>query len=443
MMLTTALACALVRLAQPEPESTPANPIRILWHFPLKSVSFGSAAIADANGDGGADVAFGTYFGDSRVYVVRGRDGSDLWQFNAGNACLDASCRFFDLDSDGKLELVVPISNTSRVIAFDSANGHERWSTTLPVGECIDTPPWIGEINGKVRVVVGTFKGNVHFLDGLNGEVVRTLHAAPGAVQSCPIVTDLNGDGEADIVVGNFRGDHSLHAVDGKTGEEMWSFKTGSHLYHGPSLGDLDGDGDLDLAIGSYDGRVYALRGRDGTELWRAEAGDRYIMSPTVITDVDRDGKPEVVIASERVTVYRANGTTMWSAPVGIEESKGEEVTRGVAVADLDDDGVPDLAYLTADGTFVARRGTTGDVIASFDAAGPLQLPAQHGSHCPTIADLDGDGRYEVFFVVGNPGQSGKGAIGEAVCITGFKGGGVGWREMRHDPQNTGNTIGR
>lgn len=440
MILLLALAC----VPQPEPAApAEANPVRILWHMPLKSVSFGSAAIADADGDGALDVAFATYFGDSRVYVVRGRDGKELWQHNAGEACLDASCRFFDIDGDNRPELIVPVSNFSRVLAFDGASGKERWRTQLDVGECIDTPPWIGEINGKLNIAVGTFKGNVHFIDALNGDVVRTLHIAPGAVQSCPIVTDLNGDNEPDIVAGNFRGDHSFHALDGKTGEEMWAFKTGSHLYHGPSLGDLDANGEPDLVFGSYDGRVYAVRGRDGTEMWNADAGDRYIMSPTVITDISNDGHPCIVVASEFITVYRADGSRVWSAPVALGAGAHDSVTRGVAVADLDGDRVPDLAYLTSGGVFVARRATDGAVTAQLDVGNALTLPAQNGSHCPTIADLDGDGKYEVFIVVGNPGNSGAGGIGEAVCLTGFAGGGAGWREMRHDAQNTGNTIGK
>jgi outer membrane protein assembly factor BamB len=441
-MLTLA-ACVLALQPPAEPEPAPRTPA-VRWHVPLHSTSFGGAAAADCDGDGLPDIAFGTYFGDGRVHVLRGKDGKELWSYDAGKACLDASCRFYDLDGDGRLELVIPVSNLSQVLAFDAATGQRLWKTELGPGECTDTPPWIGVIDGRLGIMVGTFEGNVHLLDGRDGKVARTLHVAPGAVQSCPIVMDLNGDGTMDVVAANFNGDKSVHAVDGRTGTDLWALRTGGAIYHGPSAGDLDGDGAPDLVIGSYDGRVYAVHAADGKELWTADPGERYIMSPTAILDADGDGAPDVAVASEKITVLRgATGEVLWKA--GVDETGGfDVVTRGVSVADLDGDGAPDLAYATAMGTFVVRRARDGEVIYQLDVAKAINLKAEHDSHGPTIADFDGDGRLDVFLVVGYPGRSGAGAVGEAVCLTGFAGAGgrgSGWTMLRHDPQNTGNVA--
>lgn len=425
--------------AKPGAPSAPARleKPRVLWTRRLDSNSFGGASVADVDGDGTLEVAFATYFGDSSVHVLRGRDGSELWRYRGGEECLDASLRFCDLDGDDKLELVVPVSNTSLVLAFDAATGELRWRHELGHGECTDTPPCIVDIDGdrSPEVVVGTFKGNLFVIRGRDGGLVRKLKVAPGAVQSCPVVMDLDGDGTLDFVVANFRGDHRVHAVSGRDGGKLWSVQTGDHIYHGPSVGDLDGDRQPDMAIGSYDGRVYAFRARDGSSLWTVKPGDRYFMSPTVIADVDGDGRPEVITASQRISAIRGDGSILYSVPA--DETMGHaSVTRGVSVADLDGDGGPDLAYINSQGLFRVLRGRDGARLYEFDAseiAGRKTLDCSHG---PAIADLDGDGRLDVFFVVGG---NNKERFGTAVSLTGFAGRGEGWYMLRHDERNTGN----
>lgn len=448
------------KAADPKPQA-PA----VLWTIPLSSASFGAGAVADVNGDGILDIAFCTYFGDSKVRVVSGRDGSEIWSFDAGQgagrACLDASCRFADLDSDGTLDLVVPVSNTSQVIAFDARSGARKWTYEAGHGECIDTPPWIGDADGDgaTDIVVGTFKSRLHVIRARDGAMVRSVQIAPrGAVQSCPVVVDLNGDGLKDFVASTFNGDHRVVAANGAVGEpplgedrgprpvhELWHVQTGGSMYHGVSVGDLDGDGRPDLAVGSYDGKVYAFRS-DGSEIWTAAIGERYIMGPTVIADVNGDRKPEVIVAGDRVTAISADGTTLWSVPFDAPGSYWS-VTRGVSVADMDGDGSPDLAALNGRGLFKVLRGRDGATLFELDCAPLCDKPVRTNSHLPLIADFDADGRVDVFLVVGHAdGRNPQNGTGAAVCLTGFGGparvaGGAlnGWFMHRHDAQNSGN----
>jgi hypothetical protein len=109
-MLVGTILGVLVAAVAAQSGDSPAG-LRVLWKVPLGSSSFGGAAVADVTGDGIPDVAFCTYFGDSKVRVLRGKDGKEFWSYDAaihpgkGDSCLDASCRFADLLGDGNLEL--------------------------------------------------------------------------------------------------------------------------------------------------------------------------------------------------------------------------------------------------------------------------------------------------------------------------------------------------
>ncbi len=460
-MLTTVMMVAFLAVGGP-PESAAASAVKapvVKWTLKTGSHSFGGAAIADADGDGRPDVAFASYFGDARVRVLRGADGKELWSYHDPDSkrddCYDASCRFARLgngggggDGGGPLALIVPCSSGCRVLALDAGSGKAIWNTYLGDGECIDTPPFVGPVDsaGTVGIVVGTFKGKLHVLKASDGSVIRSLKIAPGAVQSCPIVMDLNGDGTPDFIGGNFKGDNAMHVVDGTDGHELWQVKTGQHIYHGPSVWNPLGDGRPHFVFGSYDGKVYSVDAA-GKPDFIAEPGERYIMAPTAIVDIDGDGKDECIATCEHITAIDGKGQILWKGDVTPKEG-WDSVTRGVAIADLSGDGKPDLAYLTGDGLFRVLDARDGAKLYEYDASGACGegKKVSQSSHGPVIGDLDGDGLLDVFFVVGGNEErtDGKPVVrfGAAVCLGGFAGKASEtnqWPMFRHDAHNTGN----
>jgi len=90
-------------------------------------------------------------------------------------------------------------------------------------------------------------------------------------IYSSPVLGDIDGDGKLEVVFGSY--DWRIYALNGENGSQLWNFTTGYAVYAAPSLGDIDGDGKLEVVIGSTDGYVYALNGENGTTLelyyWR------------------------------------------------------------------------------------------------------------------------------------------------------------------------------
>ena len=74
---------------------------------------------------------------------------------------------------------------------------------------------------------------------------------------SSPVLGDIDGDRDLEIVVGSE--DDKVYAWhhDG-TSVTGWPETTGSIVYSSAALGDIDGDGDIEVVVGSYDDKVYA-----------------------------------------------------------------------------------------------------------------------------------------------------------------------------------------
>ncbi|GAB4137121.1 MAG: hypothetical protein Fur0037_02040 [Planctomycetota bacterium] len=453
-MIVLALAVAFALPQEPPDrgrlERSLLAPLRIAWKHEIAALSFGGACAADVDGDGGLEIAFGAYFGDSRARLLRGTDGSEIWSRDFGDgegkACLDASFRFADLDRDGELELLVPVSNRCALHALDARTGRTIWTYETGRGDCIDSPPLlVASPDGGTWIAFGSFLGRIHVVDSRGG-LVKHVPVGRGYVQTGPLAFDADGDGALDFVAGIFKGGNGLYCRSGADGSLLWSVPLPREkpldlgIYHGPATGDLDGDGRPELVMTSYDGIVRCVDPRDGTVEWKVETGDRYFMAPPAIGDVDGDGRLEVVALSQRATLLSGKGQIRWSVPVSPPGSY-LAADRGPSLADLDGDGHLDVAGLRSDGWFFVLRGKTGELIYEMPRVKVTPRPVVSCANGPLIADLDGDGRLDAFMVLGSPIE--KQRFGVAVLLKGFRGGGAGWTMLRHDPSNTGNAATR
>ncbi len=109
-----------------------------------------------------------------------------------------------------------------------------------------------------------------------------------------------------------------------------WPDSVGVSLAENPPLvGDLDGDGDLEVVINSVDGRVFAwnhdgtpyLSGDDGSALF-AQLADS-IVGSAVLGDVDGDGDLEIVAGTQNGSVHcwQHDGAELTGFPYDLQET--------------------------------------------------------------------------------------------------------------------------
>lgn len=130
---------------------------------------------------------------------------------------------------------------------------------------------------------------------------------------SSPRTVDLNGDGTKDILFGAGRQefvtcDSSVVALDGASGELLWTVSAIDQMFGSALLVDIDSDSISDVIISGRSGELIAISGRSGKEIWRfyevndlEEVGLNKIYNfynPQLIPDQDEDGVKDIIVSN-------------------------------------------------------------------------------------------------------------------------------------------------
>ena len=230
-----------------------------------------------------------------------------------------------------------------------------------------------------------------------------------------PDFTDLDGDGDLDIMTGGDHGAFIYYENTGTVSTPEFAAPvsnpfglTNTENINAPDFADLDGDGDLDIITGSYDGEfIYVENTGTNTD----PAFDVLSYNPfgldtiekmdfPTFADIDGDGDYDIMAGgNEGIFLFLKNmGTASLphfdapqTNPFGLSST---EYLNIPAFADLDNDGDLDIMTTEYYGPFIYFMNTGTAAAPSYapPQIDPFELVSTGNFSFITFGDLDGDG---------------------------------------------------
>jgi len=225
---------------------------------------------------------------------------------------------------------------------------------------------------------------------------------------------DVDGDGDLDVVVGNYGARNRLYLNDGTA--DPFSSASGTDITaddlgtDAVALGDVDGDGDLDLVAGNHwspnrlylnNGTASPFIGITGTDI----TADNLQTTSVALGDIDGDGDLDLVAGSNSNPnrLYLNNGTVSpWNGVTGTDITADNLGTEDIALGDIDGDGDLDVVA----GNYGAGNRVylnNGTALPFSGIAGADVTTDNLWTTSLALGDIDDDGDLDI--VTGNVGN--------------------------------------
>ena len=416
----------------------------------LESSSAADVAMGDFNGDGAPDLAFANSNYEEQSVYVYWNDGEGGFTTNERQVIDQATLQLeeqnvtrrpglqsllaADLDGDGVDELVV--GGEDKAIGFYGTKVGLDFTRpiVLPVNQCRGLAA--SDLNGDRRpdLIVGNYgedrqepPASSIFWASAKGYSAENRTDLPTLGAKSVDVADLNGDGRLDILFANAhdieRSDVPSYVYWGGPEPEGYAAYRRSELFafgpEGSAVADFNRDGRQDVLLVShlsgYHGALPAVVywGNPGHYYSAASMTKLGVQPPMEhsVADLDDDGFPDLVFLSDR---DRKNALVWWGAAGGFTAGNlhelGLESPMSCSIADLNQDGHLDILFTKPGRSLV---GPNADVIILWGdgrrfAGGKTtqwKLGSPH-TEANAIADLNRDGHLDLIFPLGGTEHS-------------------------------------
>ena len=378
-----------------------------------------------------------------------------------------------DLNGDGYPDLIVAsycatgsgCANGSVAVLMGGVGGTFGAPTSYASGGQFADSVAVADLgNGNLDLIVGNCSsfannvcagttGGVSILrgDGKGGFATAVPYATAFGVAAVA-VADVNGDGKKDVLIATNCGSGSPITYSGCVGVLLGdgtgnlatavTYQSGGYSPGAIAVGDVNGDGKLDVVVAHCGtqtdgtcgaGNVGVLVGNGDGSFVSGVIYDSAGVYPdgVAISDVNGDGKPDVVVANSSVSVSDPSGNLGvllgngdGTLQIAVAYGSGGFGASSVAVLDVNGDSKPDIVVANCSASTGActdnTSGTVGVGVLLGNGDGTFQAAVTYaaGGNTPfgiAVADLNGDSKPDIAVANcagANCGTAGVGSVG-------------------------------
>ena len=235
-------------------------------------------------------------------------------------------------------------------LEIGNLNAGDQYTNLIPFGIRISDSASLGAHSMKLHVMANDGMYFESFDIDLNVSLFQAgfPYETFDQIKTNPLIVDLDSDNDNDIIFSDNMGFVHVVESDGTTTNSNFPFEIGDDVWGSIASADIDLDGDVEFIVTSKTMYVYIF---DKNGLENSYYAGKYLLGTPAIGQIDSDPYLEIVIggfgpgssSENELFVINHDATDVLGFPFVV----GEKIKAGVALADLNQNGLDDIVFGT------------------------------------------------------------------------------------------------